>query len=687
MVIIDLGASVNSYQMFNPMDGWLNQNGFGSHRELKEVCEFNRTIIYGQLPLTRGERERLTMNKTLKLALSVVVGAALVAPATAQNFPDIPENHWAYQAVMNLKDKVVFGYPDGFFRGNRTLTRYEFAVVIDKLWQQLSGRFDGMNDQIAALEKMIEENSGGDNPELAQQLAALRNEVNGMKGWGTAISDLQKLTGEFERELAALNVDVDGMKRDIQDLDERLSEIENSKNAVELHANVDLLVLAAHSQDNTFGLLPDGTILGNGRGSYNTAPVGMVRDLSVLHNADLKLSGGDEDGVAWNAVLNVGNVFNSLGNLSSYTGGASFSEGNTDVYFQEFNVTFNSSLAGQGLKAEVGRVGHKVGKYMWSRTSFTEDYYHNYYRDNGEWYFDGGIVNFDFGAVDLTVFGGRNSMRNTVNGNDINPSTLAQGIGGAVDQTLGVQLDVPIGDMGEVTLAYLWQDSDTVTNLGFGAFNRRNVYGADVKLMFDNIHVYGSYAESTLSYNTSNVLTNQNAAWDAKIGYHGNNFAVMGGYRHVEGQFMADGDWGRVGTWWNPRNVEGWNAKVVFNPSEDLKIWAKGEVLEGVANGFGGFLSTADKATTYAVGVNYDVSETVGLGVKYEDVKFNYNVGTDPTQRWLTFMFGYNVDENAKLMFTYTYSDVDFRGRAIQGNAGASRYKGGLLGTQLSVKF
>lgn len=46
-------------------------------------------------------------------------------------FPDVPENHWAYEYVEGLRKKgLVGGYPDGSFAGNRNMTRYEFAAVL-----------------------------------------------------------------------------------------------------------------------------------------------------------------------------------------------------------------------------------------------------------------------------------------------------------------------------------------------------------------------------------------------------------------------------------------------------------------------------------------------------------------------------------------------------------------------------
>lgn len=52
------------------------------------------------------------------------------------NFPDVPENHWAYAYVDDLASKgLLLGYPDGEFKGDRTMTRYEFAAVMYRALQ------------------------------------------------------------------------------------------------------------------------------------------------------------------------------------------------------------------------------------------------------------------------------------------------------------------------------------------------------------------------------------------------------------------------------------------------------------------------------------------------------------------------------------------------------------------------
>ena len=48
-------------------------------------------------------------------------------------FPDVPENHWAYVYVKKLADRgLLEGYPDGEFKGDRTITRYEFAAIFSR---------------------------------------------------------------------------------------------------------------------------------------------------------------------------------------------------------------------------------------------------------------------------------------------------------------------------------------------------------------------------------------------------------------------------------------------------------------------------------------------------------------------------------------------------------------------------
>src|SRR3712207_9427499 len=61
-------------------------------------------------------------------------GAAGGGAAAGGPFADVPTTHWAYDAVQQLASRGIFtGYPDGTFSGRRALTRYEFAVALQRM--------------------------------------------------------------------------------------------------------------------------------------------------------------------------------------------------------------------------------------------------------------------------------------------------------------------------------------------------------------------------------------------------------------------------------------------------------------------------------------------------------------------------------------------------------------------------
>jgi hypothetical protein len=99
-------------------------------------------------------------------------------------FSDVPTNHWAYAAIAQLQaDGLVEGYPGGYFKGNRPLTRYELAVAVARL-------DTSVKDKLAALQTVKPED-----------LAALR-----------------KLEDEFKAELDAIKQDLAGVKSDVATL-------------------------------------------------------------------------------------------------------------------------------------------------------------------------------------------------------------------------------------------------------------------------------------------------------------------------------------------------------------------------------------------------------------------------------------------------------------------------------------
>jgi hypothetical protein len=111
---------------------------------------------------------------------------AMAAPL----FPDVPDNHWAKDAVAALAAKgLVEGYPDGTFKGDRAATRWETAMIVARL-----------------LAKM----------EQAHATFATKAELE----------ELRKLVNALREELDALGVRVTNLEENVSRLDKRVTELE-----------------------------------------------------------------------------------------------------------------------------------------------------------------------------------------------------------------------------------------------------------------------------------------------------------------------------------------------------------------------------------------------------------------------------------------------------------------------------
>ena len=110
------------------------------------------------------------------------------------NFPDVPKDHWAYSYVKSLADRgLLEGYPDGEFKGDRSMTRYEFAAIIYRALQngapidsdmaKAIGEFDPEINRIKDLDRTrVDRISGKDNDRHKVERVRVNNESNKEKG-------------------------------------------------------------------------------------------------------------------------------------------------------------------------------------------------------------------------------------------------------------------------------------------------------------------------------------------------------------------------------------------------------------------------------------------------------------------------------------------------------------------------
>ena len=110
------------------------------------------------------------------------------------NFPDVPKDHWAYSYVKSLADRgLLEGYPDGEFKGDRSMTRYEFAAIIYRALQngapidsdmaKAIGEFNPEINRIKDLDRTrVDRISGKDNDRHKVERVRVNNESNKEKG-------------------------------------------------------------------------------------------------------------------------------------------------------------------------------------------------------------------------------------------------------------------------------------------------------------------------------------------------------------------------------------------------------------------------------------------------------------------------------------------------------------------------
>jgi len=189
--------------------------------------------------------------KHIAVVLAALLSLTLVAPAMAQPFADVPTDHWAYDAIAELAAKgLIEGYPDGAFRGDRAMTRYEMAMVVARVLARIEAI------KIPPLPADLVRR-----PELAKTDAATRAAAAAAtaaldKRFTASITTLNRLVAEFRAELAALGVRVTAVEEELAALRARM--------------------------DNT-------RVTGDFRTRYNVYPVGSVSGAGTFRHPDVRL--------------------------------------------------------------------------------------------------------------------------------------------------------------------------------------------------------------------------------------------------------------------------------------------------------------------------------------------------------------------------------------------------------------
>ncbi len=633
----------------------------------------------------------------MKRLLISVAGLSLITGLTFAQMRDIPPGHWAYQSIEQLVQLgIIEGYPDGTFRPNRTMTRAEFAQAIARAYRNIDERLRAINQRIEELAGRPQ--AGGqqvDTTQLQNQINELRNQIQELQKLNEAVQTLQRLAQTFQQELAGMGVDIDALKRDMASLRARVEALEGKEEKFKMSGDLTFGVYGAHSIDGKDVYTLDGRQLGPGK---------LLEKIDVVHELGLTFSGQINEEVSGSATFILGNYLPYAGgagrNPLSTTPGGVPAVGNTDIVIWEAYVKAPIDVFGAKVDVTVGRYPAKLTPFTLQRIK--PNYYLNFPRyDDGAFRVDGGALAFNFDTFRLNLWAAQvnqqsnNGVFNVVNFANHNSSTS-----GAMDQMAGARLefDAIRGEDTNLTIGatYFASGIGTARVFNFGTttvagnIDRVDVFGADVKAKFAGFNIGVEYAQSDFLRNTNRVLSKDNWALNASLGYNfGPNIGVTAGYLEVRPYFAAPGAWGRVGYLYNPSDLRGFYAGVNYNASQDLKVNLQGAFLEGTGRVAGGYTGNEEVIQLLA-GVDYRLSDRWNVSLNYEGVYWKLGAfrGAKPVWNYFTLGVGYNLGENAALNVLYQILDTDGKGVAqFSGGPNARKNSGAVAATTLSVKF
>jgi hypothetical protein len=208
--------------------------------------------------------------------------AAADADDVAQGGPlaDVPQGHWAYDAVSQLvKDGLIVGYPDGQFKGNRPMTRYEAAVLTYRAVDQIEA-------QITAGKAV--------------------NQAD--------IDAVKKLMTAFAKELKDVEAHVAALQQTVDKHSKQLTDLKAEADATQLRVNQGKIGfnLEAHPGSSSYTLngvnaagvpLAAGTTVAFGPGANSSAKIGSLNSGEMYNLARIYMGGQLDPRWSWGARL------------------------------------------------------------------------------------------------------------------------------------------------------------------------------------------------------------------------------------------------------------------------------------------------------------------------------------------------------------------------------------------------
>jgi hypothetical protein len=613
-------------------------------------------------------------------------------------FKDVDQSHWAYQAVESLRSKgILIGYPDGTFKGKRTLTRYEFAVALDRALKTVVGIKGDQGDQGPA---GPQGEVGPAGPQGDQGPAGITPEE---------LQTFKQLADEFKNELASLGDNVSAIDKRLDALTKDVSDIKDQLNKMpKIYGGV----FWGYRNDS-------GNLNGADRDGRKFAKTdNMINDMILGIKANLS------NGAVVNAELTSNNYKNYLG--GSLSDVEPFGNTQQDTYIHLLNLSTPLPMIGRDTNLTVGRFGMNISHLtLWKPD--VDTYLNDPFQMDGQYYVDGARLKTNFGSLNMEMFG---AQPKNVSGSNSAMGWNIPWAGGTIASATGMfgsskpfgtmQGAMPVNEMVGVNLGlnirqlkggYLrgtildLNDQGGQNTLGF---SNVYVYGAGLDMnLTDRITLSGEWAKTAVGNGKFNqsvnsaILPNQpagmNNAMDAKVGYKSGPMAISAGYRYIDPLFYAPGYWGKIGNWYNPTNIQGPTFNASYDLSPSVGVSLGGDYYTAARNmGSIGNLTTNDNIYRALAGVRWDVSKNFQTTLDYEGVYWDFGKNgvmpglpsdVHPTEQYIRIGTGYNLNNTTQLKLGYELGMFDGHGLLHDGDSTGTKNSYNTFTSSVAVKF
>jgi len=645
------------------------------------------------------------MRKVLTF-LGASICLAWVLPVMAQTAPsefsDVPTDHWAYEAVDSLRAKnILVGYPDGYYRGKRTMSRYEFAVALKRALESL---------------ELIPGPKGDPGPQGPKGDKGEQGEPGPQGPAGVApeeLATLKKLADEFKAELANQGVNINALNAKLDKL---------AKDVADLRAKVNAMPVISGQVFGGLRVDRTRTPFADMDGRRNNPD--LVDSATMVHALEVGVAAKAGETKVSGAVV-ADNYKGYLGDSFLNTATMPVTAPDSDIWLKQLVVEAPFPGFGQNGTFSIGRLPFQISPLtLWKPD--TDAYFTNPIVDDGLYRMDGLTLKTGLGSLGLTAFAGSfktvksGVIYNSPLAGAVSPAVMTPGPGKPVglaitsfplEQLGGLALSLPLrvgpgGSYVRAVAMYGTTDKSAIETDTFLAAASRGSGGAsgyytnvavlsvDTKLnLSESWTVDAGWANSSTgtSRNIASVVNKENNAALGSIGYKAGNFAATAGYRYIDPLFYAPGFWGRLGNWINPTNIQGPTVKLGYDFSPNFGLTAGYDYVTPARNrGAEGSLGKDDEIHRVLVGMRWAISESFETTVDWEGLYWKLAPSTGayhPVEHYITIGTGYALNDTTNIKLGYQIGSFDGK-HTLGGGAGTgTNFNYNVFTTQVAVKF